>query len=706
MTRPAPRAARPSRTPPAVRRTAPAGWLALHGAPAIAPELERWCVALGWVVLAACGLALLAVALGPHRIGDYFTETDFYGAYAAGARLIQHGHLIPARYGVVGPGYEVALALVGVVIRDLFRAAELISIAAALATAWLWTDLLRRLAGARLALFALLLVVTNPSFFRFGYSATTDALALALQTLALWLLLTRTGPRGAFAAGAVAAAAFLTRYSAIALLPAALVAIAAGATAAPRRARAALAFAAGFALPVVPWVLYSLAHGAGFSFQLHHNIAFEVFARPRGIVWDDYQKLMQPQFHSLWDVLRRDPGAVAARMAFNLFDHLRLDGRDLLGWPFGVAALLGLVVTLADRGLRRLWPLLVFGLLGFLVLVPVFHAARYSLALLPVYAALAAAAFASPWWALAVGHARRVRLKTLLLLAPLAYAASASWQSQRHTLDQLPVEVLDAAATLRAAARPGDRVIARKPHLAWIAGVEGRPFPFADSLPQLADAARRERVRWLYVSWPEVETRPRFWYLLDTAAVVPGLTVRRVTAPHPSVLYEIGPGFGAAPAWMANDTLLTWHTARARLLVNPDDAEPLFLLALVEISHDQVDSAQVHLERSVKLVPGRAAAWLLLAEIALRRGDSPAAERACRGALAADPQSVDARAALGWASLVAGRPQEAAERWRPVVRAVRDPGTLRRMVDVFTEVGDPAAAAAARASLARVGGAP
>ncbi|HIH77521.1 MAG TPA: GNAT family N-acetyltransferase, partial [Halobacteria archaeon] len=65
------------------------------------------------------------------------------------------------------------------------------------------------------------------------------------------------------------------------------------------------------------------------SFQLHHNVAYEVFARARGIPWDTYQSTMQSQFRGLADVVARDPGAVAGRMLFNVFDHLRLDAGRL-----------------------------------------------------------------------------------------------------------------------------------------------------------------------------------------------------------------------------------------------------------------------------------------------------------------------------------------------------------------------------------------
>ena len=43
----------------------------------------------------------MAFAFVLHPVGDYYAESDFYGGYAAGARLIQSGHLDPSRYPVV-----------------------------------------------------------------------------------------------------------------------------------------------------------------------------------------------------------------------------------------------------------------------------------------------------------------------------------------------------------------------------------------------------------------------------------------------------------------------------------------------------------------------------------------------------------------------------------------------------------------------------
>ena len=674
---------------------------ALHAEPELPPRQDRLLWRLMLLTVALLGVALLGMVLGPHRVGDYMTETDFYGQYAQGARLIQHGRLEPARYGVVGPGYEVALAAAGLVVRNLFLAAGLLSVASSSLALLLWSALLRRRADARVGLGTALFIATNATFFRYGYSVTTDAFALALQAAALYLLLARPGARAAAWAGALTALAFLTRYNAGVLLPAGLVAIAAGGTLQEKRGRAALLFAAGFLLPVLPWVLYSLARGTGFTSQLHHNIAYEVFARAKGIPWDTYQRTMQPQFHSLADVIARDPGAVAGRMLFNVVDHLRLDATSLLGWPLALCAVLGLGLGLADGTLRRLGPLALAWALLFLALVPAFYSERYSLALLPYYATAAALFFASPRFALVLVPLRRAWLKPALALLPLAFALTATVRSQARVIDQLPLEVLDAARTLRSLARPGDRVIARKAHLAFHAGVEPVPFPFVNTLPELAAYARSQGARWLYFSWPEGQTRPDFWYLLDSAAVVPGLTPRRVTAPHPAVLYEIGPGFGQAPAWAANDTLSTLYSARGQLAVDPSDPLALRSLGSVELARGRLAEARADYERAALRLPHDAALQLQIGKLCVRLGDFTAGLAAFERAETLDPSNVDARIGSGWALLFARRPQEAAAAWRPVVALTRDSDTLRRMIELYQTLGDREAEAQARAALAQ-----
>lgn len=692
---------RQPRTPSAQAPKAP--WLALHGAPAISGReaaIERTAAT---ALIALFGLALLAIALGPHRIGDYLAETDFYGDYAKGARLIEHGRLLPARYGVVGPVYEIALGLLGFVVRDLFLAAKLLSIAAAVGTVALWRRILERRGDTRVALAMVLFLAVNPFLFRYGHSASTDALAIGLQAGCLALLLTAEGARAIALSGVLAGVAFLTRYNAVALLPAGLIAALAGWTTSRRRRGDAFRFLAGWALPVLPWTLYALGHGGGLAIQLHHNIAYEVFARARGITWDEYQYSLQPQFHSLWDVIARDPAAVAQRMLFNVWDHLRLDATNLLGLPTAAAALIGLLLAARDRRLGAFAPVWVTGALLFMTLVPVFYSERYALALLPYYLAPAALGAGSPSFALALGAARRVWLKPAFALIPLGLALSSSIALQKRHMNQLPVEVLGAARTLQRLERPGDRVIARKPHIASIAGADALPFPFTHTLGELAAYAQRQNARWLFVSWPEVESRPDYWYLLDTSAVVPGLTPREVTRPHPSVLYEIGPGFGATPGWFANDTLRSYHVARAKLMVDGTNRDALFVAGLIERNRDP-ELARRYLERLVSLAPADPRARIALGEVLLTMNDTYAAAATFDEAMAIDPGNLEARLGRGWASLMAGRPNEAARLWRPAVERTNDVETLEQMVALYRSLNDPGAAVAAETRLSHLKG--
>ena len=671
----------PSQAPLKTPHRASAPWN-LHAAGGISEAESRHLGRLVWALAGLFALALAVVIAGPHRIGDYFTETDFYGGYAIGARLIQSGHLDPSRYSVVGPVYELVLALAGFLARDLFLGAELLSLAATTATLLLLYRLVSRRAGERVGLYAVLFFATNAWVFRFGYSATTDALAIFLQVFALGLLLSRPPARVTVAAGLVAATAFLTRYNAIYLLPAGLVILW---LETPRRQ--VLVFAAAFVAPVAAWVLWCLSHGSSFTFQLHHNIAYEVYARHNGIVWDDYQKNLQPKFHNLWDVVRLDPPRFFARMVVNVADHLRLDAMQLLGWPVAIAVVLGVALAIASGAFAPLVPFAVSGALLFLSLVPAFYAERYSLALMPFYATYAGLLFGLPRFAFAT-RGRGLWLKAMLAAVPLTAALLGSVRAQRIVLDQLPVEVLEDARVLRTVASPLDTVIARKPHLAYHARLGGVPFPFTSTLPELADYAHLHHARWLFISWPEVETRPDYWHLLDTTGVVPGLRPIHVTAPHPSVIYEVGPAFGQLPSWYDNDTLRAYHTARAQLLVNRRTHQALFALGTIYRSWGQPDTAHAYLEEALALRPQHVPTLVLLGELAISQHQLAAAEDYFVRAARIQPYDVDARVGLGWTALLSGRIDEAAMTWRPVIRFTEDPITVRRMIDLYHRRGD------------------
>jgi len=690
------RATRTAGTRPRPRPSPPR--LALHGGE---PGGNRALDRLAWAAIALYVVASLAMVFGPHVVGDVFTETDFYGSYGPGARALQHGHLDPSRYGVVGPVFEMLLALVGFVVRDLFVAAQLLAVASMAIALACWWSLVARRAGSAAASLTVLFLAANAQFYRYGWSATTDAPALALQAATLWALfaprpaggadpsgaVTAPGTRRVFVAGLLLGLAFLTRYNSAVLLPAGLLAVALGGTGTtrPGRPRAMLAFVAGFALPVAPWMLWSATHGGSLQFQLHHNIAYEVFARPRGIVWDVYARDLQPQFPTPWSVLARDPAAVLARLAANLGGHLALDARRLTGPALAIAAAAGLVVGWRDARLRRLAPVLAAVGFLFLSLVPVFHSERYSLAVLPAWAMLAAVAFASPRFALPVG-----RVWAKLLLVPLVLGASlvTTRALTARTLDQLPVEVREAARQVAPRVRPGERVMARKPHFGWYAGLETVPLPLADSLTAWAAAAKRDRARWLYFSWPEAQFRPAFEWLLDSTSATPGLTVRAATSHWPALVYEIGEGFGTLPAWIGNDSLAASHRARARAAYDLRAREPRFYLAIFEAARGDHREAQRWLDDLLSIAPTDPDALLLAADNRLALDDPAGALEYYDRLDRLHPGTAEVQLGRGWVAAMQGDEAAAAKWWAPVVGMTGDPNTLRRMAVAFARTGD------------------
>jgi hypothetical protein len=162
--------------------------------------------------------------------------------------------LLPA--GLLPDGAD--LPPVGRVPRGVFFSAALIVLArnAAVLLGLLWTALALRRLGLpekRTAAAVALTFFGGPLIF-YSLVGMTHAPTFALAALLLFLLVRQSETPGslrlAFAAGVVVGAAVLVRYSAIALLPPALLAVALSAT--PERRRRLAACLAGFALFLLP----------------------------------------------------------------------------------------------------------------------------------------------------------------------------------------------------------------------------------------------------------------------------------------------------------------------------------------------------------------------------------------------------------------------------------------------------------------------
>jgi hypothetical protein len=516
---------------------------------------------------------------------------------------------------------------VGAVVRDLFTAGKLVSVAAACTSLFALERLLRRRLSPGAGALGALLLVCNPVFLRYSYSATTDATACGLGLLSVALLLTGGG-RGPWIAGSVAALAAFTRYNFAALFPASIASLLwlerpAGVT----RKRAVIAYVLGFALLAAPWTAFSLAHGALPGAGLFRNAAF--YANPEATRNVQDRPVASPEVAAPGESTAAAPaaggGSALARAAGNFGTHLRLDLTGLAGWPVAVLAAAGLVVVALDAGVRgALLPLLLHGAALFVALLPIFYSDRYSLAHLPALLALACAAAVSPRLSPRLGRTA-VPLGLIAAMACAAWSGRQAWTQTRLLHTQLPVETRAAGQVLAQISSADARVIARKAHVGFYGGRRTVPFPRLGTLAELAGYARDQRADFLYFSWYEGELRPEFWFLLDTTGVVPGLTPEFATTANPAVLYRIGAHFGEIPEWFANDTLRVVHDSRAQAMALPDALawRAHLVLGVDAIRHGRRDEAIRELEIVVRVRPDQVAAARLLES--LRAGSGGAA---------------------------------------------------------------------------------
>jgi 4-amino-4-deoxy-L-arabinose transferase-like glycosyltransferase len=574
---------------------------------------------------------------------------------------------------VVGPVYELVLGLLSLTRLDLYRLAQFLSLASTIGALLLLSGWMEQRFGRGAGWLTALLVATNATVFRYAYTAGTDAPFVFLSVAAFVLAFPRSpGPRTFLLAGLVAALATLTRYTGIVLVPLGLVA--ALWPGVPNRLRSLGAFAVGVLLIFAPWWAFTAARGAPPSFRFYHNLAYEVYARARGVTWDQYQERLESQFPTFLSVIARDPGAVVSRVATNAYEHAAQAAKDLWGWPLAALAALGLALVLARR-IQGALPLVLYAAVFYLALVPVFYAARYHLPLVGPAAGLAAlCAIALP--ALVPGRAHAFA-SVLALAAALFVALDAGRATVVDTklvASQVPNEVPPLAEALKRDWKGPGRplVIARKPHLSYYADAVPVAFVALDSLDQLARYAREQHADYLFVSWPEALLRRPFAFLLVPEFAPPGLELVGVGTARHSVLYRITPAFGTEmPGWYPREW--NWRAGEGMTRIAPNDAAAWLEAGEGRHARNDLDGAREAYETALRLRPGWGRAYMDLGNLAGDRGDFEAAVRNFLAAERAGERIPTLDRNLGYAYLRIGDTQNARARIARYYAATGDP---------------------------------
>ncbi len=714
------------------------------------------------ILLAAAYAALqLGLSLALYPIGDIGVETDFYGELGEAARRLCAGHFSVLNHPYKGPLTSVLVCALHGLVRplggDWYRAGVLLNVLAAALALALTYRLVLAAYGRRVAVAATVFTSLVYELFGQAHKASSDVLFLLLFTATAWLVVRGVGhdlvagaapgaraglpaggaphlrPGRLAVAGVTAGLAYLTRYNGLVLplaaVPAVLLAAPRGVPA-RRRLGGAAALLLAFAVTVAPWFALNLAEtGRPLATGNLQNIFVEEF---RGeAVAPGLEAPDRPT--TLLGVLAEDPARAAGRYLENLGVHFWRDmWITLPDWSIVLVGL-GLLRLLVVPPRRRQTAFLLFPLVYFLAMAAVYHQPRFSLPLLAGYWSLAWAAVLLPWrprsragerllgpvaaLARRSGPLRRLAARpavrrgaaTALLLAVAVVMVHDLVTAERFYLLRRPLEVLPAARFLRARAAAeglagdGAGVMARKPHLAFYAGLPYVPYPGTlTTRAALLDSARARGARWL--AYGNVERLHYPWqpWLADLAGAPgvatvydePGLRIYELAAavpaggPTDALARRLADRLRRAEAAGAADSVLASALSLGRRWSDLGEWEPAAAayargLAAAGTAADscgmgvELAWALAHLgrweeiRRRLEAGAGAAAA-----------GEAGAATRGCPPALVPVVHDL-----LGRAYLNLGRPGPGA-------------AELRRALAGYEAAGDEAAAATVRRALA------
>ena len=426
------------------------------------------------------------------------------------------------------------------------------------------------------------------------------------------------------------------------------------------------------------------------------NVALDIYARKA--TWDVYWADAGQRFHSWLDVLTLDPARVAAVLGSNAALRWYDDIRHLVPIWIGVPAVLGMVL---------MWPrrpgavtVAVHFIFAYLTLTTVFYNPRFFLYLVPFYlmgaaallfvAPVPASAGTPPWFPAIPPYLRMAAALAMLAMSGVGLRSEA-----RARFDAEPTEVLEAARTLRRISPQGGRVMARKPHVAYFAGMELVMLPQADTFLDLFAAARATRAEFLFYSGIEARMREQFWLLDAPGFSLPGLErieQRLFTRSRYYTLYRFTPGPTDTAAIVAALLDMLPRIARA----GSADRAVMSLTGATLVQMGRPAEAIPYLSAAAARNPADLQVLGWRARARFETGDYASAASDCEQACTAGDVPARTLRLLGLIRLGMAEPAAARDAWRRAVgREASNPDLLFELAVVERALGNAEASRAA-----------
>jgi dolichyl-phosphate-mannose-protein mannosyltransferase len=472
-------------------------------------------------------VALIYIA-SQHPFGNFATETDFYHYYAPDAERIAAGEFPNNTFQ--GPGYPALLAVLAWLTGgDLFTIGKYLSVICAVLVGLLTFKLFARLFDYWVGIGAQSIVAVSGEFPQFAINATTDVFFLLICLLILVVLTSDSISPGwrAVSTGALTGLAYLIRYNGLFLLVACLAGVVL-LNLFERRWRdrwvlAGILFAS-FLIAASPWLYANYRHHGSPLYNTNYlNLATEFYPElVAGKTNQDATRALELKFNSFGDVIRYDAKRIITHYPVNLYQSLRRSIKDnlvneLVGW----FAILGVALALSGRRSKQVAFILLAGLIYLMVTALTHWETRYYFFLMILYAGFSIYAVSR---SSQLVRARKwilppITVAVSIALVAVMWALSAA-QSREDVKDFLagqPEEILAARDYLNSVNPEGLRfkIVARKPHLPYLADGEWIFFPQVKSIEEFRDWVESHQVDYIAIGKRELKERKELAPLAD-----------------------------------------------------------------------------------------------------------------------------------------------------------------------------------------------
>lgn len=421
-------------------------------------------------------------------VGGYGVETDFYGGFVPEARHVLAGQPLEMQWQP--PFYPILLAAAHTLNGNWFRCGLIISVLSALVALWSAHSLFRNLFGEAMGVAATFLLLLWPDFAVYAVTASSDMPFLALMLLSLAVASGRSRSvvgRGLLS-GAIAGLSALTRTNGIVLILLPLfytVRLSRG-----QRRSGFIAAVSGFFLPWGLWLIMSACNHSPF-FPTHNYVDIATrFYAPTGhreSSDSDNWTYAEKSFASLGEVLMYDPARLVKGVALNLVTH---------GWHLfrqfshllplvAVISLCSLFSLLWRERRSDLWILMLIFAAQYGVLSLRSFGSRYYLFLIPVVGAGCLSSAEIGFRALSLSNRARAIILGAIVLMCCVYFGRISMSHVARLRRSEARDALAAASIIKQRHITEGGIVARKPHLPFLAGLEGLGFPLVTNLDEL-----------------------------------------------------------------------------------------------------------------------------------------------------------------------------------------------------------------------------